>query len=390
MTQLEQGQEVKKKPIPMGTISYSDEVTDQELAAFNAVTCQELTPVQIERIVEPAEIFPNEETVLSMHWHPEFIPFELIKQRIDKTYPNKKQEFFIPTQHNVVMSYDGKYSGVEVDCYSPEFNRKVQLLCHFDKKKADQGHVFHNMMTHTFKYRASQLYEFIDTILETTYRERLEEAARETGANEEVVSFVQNHISKLKKLILKYESTIPAEMLRNKLLRNFIEELGEYYDSDLIERAQVFLTKVKQIVKRGFSPKYFYNTQEIIDEVRMLGGGIIIPHPEQFWPILMADYDIDGIEVWNPQSRRYTEYLINVIRRQNETERYRKKPLLIVMGDDCHLGEKVKEPGKANREKVSRQVGLQPGWNDVALQKSLALAGCSKKSFIKEYKARLA
>ncbi len=45
---------------------------------------------------------------------------------------------------------------------------------------------------------------------------------------------------------------------------------------------------------------------------------MVIPHPEQFWPILLADYDVDGYEVWNPQSREYTDFLIRALDNQNK------------------------------------------------------------------------
>ena len=95
---------------------------------------------------------------------------------------------------------------------------------------------------------------------------------------------MRERVEGLKNLIIKHEKDVPAEMLRNKLLRNFIEEVGQAeVSSEFLLRAQTYLTSVKKIVKQRFSPEYFYHTQEIIEEVRSLGGGIIIPHPEQFW-----------------------------------------------------------------------------------------------------------
>lgn len=88
----------------------------------------------------------------------------------------------------------------------------------------------------------------------------------------------------------------------------------------------------------------------------------MIPHPEQFWPILLAEYDVDGIEAWNPQSQEYTEFLINVVNLKNKTQLSGQRPILIFMGDDCHLSEKIKEPQNQNKEKVKREVGFQPAW----------------------------
>ena len=87
----------------------------------------------------------------------------------------------------------------------------------------------------------------------------------------------------------------------------------------------------------------------------------------------MADYDIDGIEVWNPQSQRYTDFLIEGINRQNARRRSDEKELLMVFGDDCHMGEKVKAPEKRSAEKWSRQIGVQ-AWEDLSLRKNLMKA----------------
>lgn len=363
-------------------------ISESEFEAFNRVTCQILTEEQIERIVNPAETYADHEVVTSLHWHPEFVPMNLIRTRIDRMFPGKKRELFIPTQHNVVMTYDNQYAGVEVDCFSPEFNLKVQLLCHFRLDKVKGATKFLKMMDETFKYRASQLYEFIASIIDPKFQDRLNEAAHLVGANAAVVEFVKAQTEKLNLLIQEYETTIPAEMLRNKLVRNYFEELKLEHDHDLIHSSQVLLTMVKKIVKRGFDPSFFYKTQEIIEEVRALDGGIIIPHPEQFWPILMADYDIDGVEVWNPQSQRYTDFLIEAIQRKNESRRSGERELLMTMGDDCHMGEKVKDPAQANAEKVSRQIGFQR-WESTKLQKVLAKSHYDRDALIQRYTERL-
>ena len=152
----------------------------------------------------------------------------------------------------------------------------------------------------------------------------------------------------------------------------------------------MFLIKaVKQIVKRDFSPKYFYRASEVIEEARFLGGGVVIPHPEQFWPILLADYDVDGYEVWNPQSQEYTEFLITVLHRQNRQRGRQERPLLVFMGDDTHLGEKTKDPKLQDRVKVSREVGLQEAWDDPLIRKQVMLAGMDRQRVISEYQERL-
>jgi hypothetical protein len=115
----------------------------------------------------------------------------------------------------------------------------------------------------------------------------------------------------------------------------------------------------------------------------------VIPHPEQFWPILLADYDIDGIEVWNPQSREYTEFLINVVNRRKQG-----RPLRAAAAH--HDGRRYalrresarpRIPGRARRPAASS--GYQPAWDDVGIRKNLAVAGMDRGRVIDEYKQRL-
>lgn len=127
----------------------------------------------------------------------------------------------------------------------------------------------------------------------------------------------------------------------------------------------------------------------MIEEARSLGAGVVIPHPEQFWPILLRNYDVDGIEVWNPQSQQYTEFLINVVLDQNRRGYHRDRPMLIFMGDDCHMSEKLKLPTEQDPEKAAREVGLQHAWDDLGIAKGLIMAGVSRKTVMDEYRARL-
>ena len=157
----------------------------------------------------------------------------------------------------------------------------------------------------------------------------------------------------------------------------------------MIDHAQILLRGVKKIVKRGFALDYFYRTEEVIEEVRAHNGGIIIPHPEQFWPILLANYDIDGIEVWNPQSREYTEFLINAVNERNRTRAADTPPWLITMGDDTHFGEKVIDPDNQDEAKAGRELGVQSAWDDLSIRKSLIVGSADRRTIIREYKARL-
>jgi hypothetical protein len=178
-------------------------------------------------------------------------------------------------------------------------------------------------------------------------------------------------------------------MIKNKMVRNFLHALRPIYGHQLIDRAQNFLQAVKQAVKQDFPLQYFYRTSEIIEEARGLGAGIVVPHPEQFWPILLADYDVDGYEVWNPQSQRYTDFLISVVQEKNRGQPASKPPLLVFMGDDTHMGEKVKDADEMDEAKAGREVGYQPAWDDRTVGKRLLGNSISRKRVIAEYTSRL-
>ncbi len=364
-----------------------EEVTEADHRLFMRVVSTEISPEQETRVVRPEKAYYRQTNVLAVHWHPEFVPMPMIARRIQAVYPAKTNELIIPTQHNEFTSF-GEYSGVEVDCYSKGFNQKVQLLLHFKNEKLRNADRLRSMIAHTFKYRSSQLFEFMHSISKPV-AERIERAARETGANGELIRFTTIYVKKIIELLEKNADEIPADMFKNKILRNFFDGLRPLYGDALIERAQTFLNAIKQAVKTGFSLQYFYRTCEVIEEARSLGAGIVVPHPEQFWPILLADYDVDGYEVWNPQSRRYTEFLISVINRKNDCLAPDHKPLLIFMGDDTHMSEKIRDPAVQDPEKAAREIGFQPAWDDFSICKALIRANVDRAKVIEEYRQRL-
>lgn len=368
--------------------NYKNEITDWDIQAYKNLTAAELTPKQIKTITHPEKKYERQKTVLAVHWHPEIVPIELVKKRIQHMYPNKSNELIIPTQHNKLMTYK-EYTGVEVDCYSPEFNRKVQLLLHFKNENIENADVLKSMLYHTFKYRQTQLFEFIETIINPKFEDKLNEAAESRGADEELLGFIKTYTKKMKKMIDENYSQTPESAIKNKLLTNYFSMLKEHFDPHFVHMAEILLKKIKKIVKKYFVLDYFYKTEEIIEETRALGGTVVVPHPEQFWPILLADYDVDGYEVWNPQSREYTEFLINVVMKKNKNKYYKNKPLLIFMGDDTHLGEKLKEPQFQKKEKADREIGYQPAWEDPSIRKSLILGNFDRDKIISEYKDRL-
>ncbi len=364
------------------------EVSEEDELAFAKINDVTLSPEQVERILLPSRVYPRQEYVLATHWHPEFVPMDLLKKRIAALYPNRVDELIIPTQHNVLMEYDG-YQGVEVDCYSSGFNRKVQLLLHFKSLDMERADVLASMLRHTHRYRASQLFEFLDALIEPAHEARRQRAAARTNAEEELVAFVALQAAKIRRMLLDQEASLSDDAYKNKLVRNFLDTLRGRFADRIVNRAQVYAKAVKDLVKEEFSLSYFYRATEIIEEARSLGAGVVIPHPEQFWPILLADYDVDGIEVWNPQSQQYTEFLINVVNRRNRMGWHGKRPILIFMGDDCHMSEKTRNPAEQDPEKASREIGLQPAWHDFAIRKNLIVNGVSRRKIITEYRARL-
>lgn len=366
----------------------SPEITEEEWQIFKDVTSTELADWQVEQVVTPGKIYPRHERILATHWHPEFVSMDLIARRVDAMFPNKEDELLIPTQHNEILSW-GPYSGVEVDCYASGFNQKVQLLLHFENNRVENAHVLKSMLSHTFKYRSSQLFEFMGAIISPN-EEIINEAARKSGADEVLVNFVKVYVTKIQKMLDESWSTINRSAIKNKLLRNYFDALRPIYGDTLINRAQAYLKYIKKLVKVNFSLKYFYRATEVIEETRALGGCVIIPHPEEFWPILLAGYDVDGIEVWNPQSQRYTEFLISVVDQQNANRNPGDKKLLIMMGDDCHMSEKTKPVATQDTLKAAREIGLQPAWDDLSIRKKLVLAGIDRQSVMTEYRERLA
>jgi hypothetical protein len=382
---------VKLKEINIKRVysNYLDrKIQEFERQAFLNVISERITEAQAELFIIPPKIYADEINLLAIHWHPEFLPLDLIIRRIDNTFPNAVNKLIIPTQHNKLMNYDG-FTGVEVDCFSPEFNRKVQLLLHFGRLSKSKSKKLSRIIEHTFNYRSKQLFELLETLAMQTSNNKIKKAITVTGVGKEVVDFVKIQSGKLITLLNENIKDVPPLAKKNKLVRNYLDELINYYGIKLVKLSQIYIKAVKDIVKAEFDNSYFYNTRELIEEARFLNAGIVIPHPEQFWPILLAGYDVDGYEVWNPQSREYTEFLMQVVLDQNKTRKYKNRPILVFMGDDTHLGEKVRPEVLQDHDKSIREVGVQPAWADPDIQKILIETKFSKEKLINEYRERL-
>ncbi len=364
------------------------DVTEFDERLFALLIDTRLDPAAQKRILTPGAVQPAQDSVLAVHWHPEHVPMGLIKRRIEASYPAARKSLIIPTQHNELMEY-GPYTGVEVDCYSRGFNQKVQLLLHFRTEKLGEAHVLKSMLAHTHAYRSSQLFDYLTTVTRPN-EERLAQAARESGSDEAVVGAARACCLKLAALLERHAGDMPVDAIKNKLVRNFVDGLRPLLGDGLANRVQVFLKEVKAVVKAQFPLSYFYRTTEFIEEARSLSGGVVIPHPEQFWPILLAGYDVDGYEVWNPQSQRYTEFLISVLYENNRRRGNGERRMLVFMGDDTHMGEKtLPVSGGADTHKARREIGLQPAWDDLSIGKKLIVADMDRVRIIEEYSARL-
>ncbi len=363
------------------------EPTEENVTLFLGLVRQQLEPWQAEQAAVPKTVRKRQTRVLATHWHPEFVPLDLIRARLAAMFPHCEESLIIPTQHNELLEYDGRI-GVEVDCREPAFSQKVQLLLHFSADRAREAPVLRSMLAHTFQYRSSQFFEFLHALTKPD-ETLLRRAARSTGADEPLTRLVRHYARLLEQLVDAHWADIPPSAVKNKLLRDFLDGQRPHWPAAVVNAAQAFLKGVKEEVKNRFSLDYFYTAQEVLEETRGLGGRAVIPHPEQFWPVLLADYDVDGYEVWNPQSQRYTKFLIEVIRRKNAEPRYRDRPLLVFMGDDCHMGEKTRPQELQDPLKASREIGYQPAWDQLGVRKVLNLMGVNRLSVIREYKARL-
>ncbi len=363
------------------------ELTEADERLFAAITDTRLDEAARSRIATPAVVQPTQEAVLAVHWHPEFVPMELIRTRIEAMYPAMRTSLIIPTQHNELLEY-GPYTGVEADCYSRGFNQKVQILLHFRTERLKDAGVLRSMLAHTLSYRSTQLFDYLRAVTGEDDA-LLAAAARETGSEEELVALARILCRKLSALLERNEGALPQDAFKNKLVRNFVDGFRPELGERTVNRVQVLLRAVKQLVKAQFPLTYFYRTTEFIEEARGLGGGVVIPHPEQFWPILLAEYDVDGYEVWNPQSQRYTEFLINVLHEKNRHKAAGERRMLVFMGDDTHMGEKTLPAASGNSSKTRREIGLQPAWDDLSIGKKLIVADMDRVRVIEEYTARL-
>ncbi|MGD9212319.1 MAG: hypothetical protein PVI90_16175, partial [Desulfobacteraceae bacterium] len=253
--------EKKAKIISMIPTKVPEDITEADEALFFKVLSTELSSKQRERIRTPTKIYPQQKAILGVHWQPDFIPMEDIHQRIEATFPNKDIDLIIPTQRNEFSTY-GPYTGVKVDCYASSFNQKIQLLLHFESQRTKKCTRLHQMLTHTYKYRSNQLFDFMYTIINAN-EERIGLAVKRSGAPTDLVSFVRQYVIKIHALLEKYENQISPTQIKSRLLSNYFNGLRETYGNSVINRCQIYLAALKRIVRDRFSLNYFYRASKI-------------------------------------------------------------------------------------------------------------------------------
>ncbi len=363
----------------------SVELCEEDWACFRRLTSVELSEAQRRLAARPDRTEPEAEEFMALHWHPEWVPLELIDERLRLAFPEAVRFLAVPTQHNKILSFRG-WAGVEADVYDRAYGLKVQLLIHFPADRLPRATALHDMLERTWLYRSRQLMDILEAL--GTEEQWREAAVGPLGL--EAAGLARVSALKLKALIEQsgLMGGPASEMLKNRLLPDFIAaRQGE--DSPLLAAALAVVKAVKKKVKARLRPEAFYSPQELIEEARGLGAGVIIPHPPQFWPILLSDLDVDGWEIWNPSTPNHSLFLLQALTKSNESRRGRRQ-LLAFMGDDTHMSAKLRPGGGTEKDSASREIGFQDPWFEPAVASALSACGQSRSRTLSEYAARMA
>lgn len=378
---------------PLSTLT--PEPTEADCELFQRLVGTTISTRQQHILTTPRTTYPAQEQVLAIHWHPQHIPLQHAATRLQHLFPNAKEQLIIPTEHNVLHAW-GEFAGVEVDCRDVRMSIKLQLLLHFCTERVVEAHTLQQMLHHTAHYRILQLKTLLQTAADphhSQWKHRAERALRITKSNPDIITATAHYAAKLLAL-LKAENNSPAtDERRSTLLRDFVEAQRATIGDNNVHQIHTYTKALRDSVKVDFSFDFFYEAQEFIEEAKALGGMVTIPHPEQFWPILLAGYNVDAIEVWNPQSRRHTGFLIDFITEENKRRAQTKgfnqqQEILITMGDDTHFAELLTPHAAPSATNFPRELGVQP-WDNNVLQKALQKAHRSRRSVMTEFRQRL-
>lgn len=368
----------------------SPEPTPEDEAIFRHLVNDAVPADSLEGLAQPVTCYPGLTHVLAIHWHPQHIPLSVARRRLAALFPDARDMLVIPTEHNVLHVWDG-FAGVEADCRDFRLGLKVQLLLHFREERVREAHTLRSMLRHTALYRGIQLRDLLETAAYPDadgHRHRVERAVRATGSGPEVIEVAAAYAAKLLTLLDAEGDTPTTDERRSTLLRDFAEAMRPTLGPVLTPQVHAYTKALRDRVKAEFPLDFFHDARAFMEEARALGGLVTIPHPEQFWPILLAGYDVDAIEVWNPQSRRHTNFLISVVREANE-RRAGSRPTLVMMGDDTHCGEMLRLSDAPERPRPAREIGVQPLWEDPVTLKELEKAGMTRPRVIEAFRQRL-
>jgi hypothetical protein len=346
----------------------------------------------------PEQTYPGQDGIMALHWHPESVPLEQITRRFRCLFPDAREWLLVPTEHNRLVSIDG-YCGVEVDCRHR--GAKLQLLLHFHGDHPSGDPAFLTDLDHTRAYRARQLDRLLTALTQAEGRPGREQAALEAttvlpgpsdgqpAARMGILAWMERESGQLLSLLDGDECPRDASHRKNKLVRDWLlTRLGGASHPAAPFVLEVLRT-IKEQVKADFDPEWFLTAEHWIGRTRALGGTVTLPHPELFPAMLDGGLELDGVEVWNPQScRRSVELLEDLV--SGRIPGRAGLPVLPTFGDDCHLGEKRKPESLRDAEKASREIGVQPAWDWPAVERILDHAGWRRVPLVREWKKRLA
>ncbi|MDR2367537.1 MAG: hypothetical protein LBF58_05405 [Deltaproteobacteria bacterium] len=361
------------------------DISQADIEAFDRLTSVALSPKEVEIAENPDCVAPKEKRLLALHFHPEWVPLPLIETRLSRAFPAAVDRLVIPTQHNRVTVM-GQWAGVEADCYDANLGQKIQLLIHFRSSKMPRATKFLDMMERTYRYRAHQLLEVLEAL--TNPDESIRQEINNNGLDHQALDLTGFFASRLKQLIhgREVQDTDRSEMLKNRLLTDFMLARCQGLDPTLFGSSLSVANIVKSFVKHRLNYQRFSEAQDVIEEARGLGAGIVIPHPPQFWPALLDDLDVDGWEVWNPSTPNHALFLIESLARAQG--RY-KRPLLAFMGDDTHMSSKIRANVTEDKNGRGREIGFQPPWWDPKVAEALKKTGQGRERTMDEYRARI-
>jgi hypothetical protein len=370
---------------PGTRLNVNDEPLDKEdWRIFNGLTAIGLTAEEEARATTPERVDEAERHVLALHFHPEWVPMGMVDSRLKRAFPNAETRLAIPTQHNQLQELDG-FTGVEADVFAHEYGIKIQLLIHLKSDRLKNASAFPAMIQKTFQYRALQLLDFLDLLVEPD--KAMQKDIKKLGYHSQTIKMGKRMASKLRRLVIESGviGTPRAEMLKNRLLTDYIAKKGAPIDGESMDRLLSFVKQTKNLVKARVDPSRFYPARDLIEEARGLGAGVIIPHPPRFWPALLDDLDVDGWEVWNPSTPDHVLFLIDCLKRRKKI----KRDLLAFMGDDTHMSSKIRPDISDKKESIKAEIGFQPPWVLEDVKAALKDAGQSRERTINEYLSRI-